>query len=194
MTSPLQAASNRSNAEKSTGPKTRRGRKKSSQNARKHGLTAPVTVTEVERYWRIIVNDARRDFPPEVADPKDRIAMRLAAAEAQVARANAFEAIIEKSAAEPPPEIETEMLYEVSVELANAAFHGGMSREGMEMKLAFYQFLHAVKKDRERMIPKDRRLAARYMNEAEARRHKALKEWIEIQCVFTETKPITTLG
>jgi len=180
MTSPGQAASNRSNAEKSTGPKTRRGRKKSSQNARKHGLTAPITVTEVERYWRIIVNDALRDFPPEPADPKDRIAMRLAAAEAQVARANAFEEIIEKSAAEPPPKIETQMLHEVSVDLANAALHGGMSREDMEMKLALYQFIFAVKDDRKRTTRKNRSLAARYINEAEARRHKALKEWVAV--------------
>ena len=190
MTSPRKAASNRSNAKKSTGPNTRRGRKKSSQNARKHGLTSPVTVTEVERYWRIIVNDDSRDYPADPTVPADRAALRLAAAEAQIARAIAFDAIVEMSAAEPPPGIETEMLREVSLELTTALFHGGMSREDMEFKLAFYKFIHAVKADRVRKTRRDRRIAERYRNEAEARRHKALKEWVAVSCDFPKQSQI----
>src|SRR4051794_23129064 len=40
--SPARAAASRANSRKSTGPKTERGRRASSQNARKHGLRAEV--------------------------------------------------------------------------------------------------------------------------------------------------------
>src|SRR5271165_5556385 len=42
MTSPSKRAANLANAQASTGPKTARGRARSAQNARKHGLSVPV--------------------------------------------------------------------------------------------------------------------------------------------------------
>ena len=42
MSSPAKQNSNRRNALKSTGPKTSSGKKKSSQNARRHGLSQPI--------------------------------------------------------------------------------------------------------------------------------------------------------
>ena len=42
MTTPAQIAANRRNARRSTGPKTRQGKKTSSQNARRHGLLGQV--------------------------------------------------------------------------------------------------------------------------------------------------------
>jgi hypothetical protein len=43
MTSNRQTAANRRNAEKSTGPRSSKGKKRSSQNAHRHGLTKPIT-------------------------------------------------------------------------------------------------------------------------------------------------------
>lgn len=44
MTTEKQIAANRANAEKSTGPVTPEGKRRSSQNARRHGITAQTTV------------------------------------------------------------------------------------------------------------------------------------------------------
>ncbi|MGE4609830.1 MAG: hypothetical protein AAED33_00225 [Paracoccaceae bacterium] len=41
MTTERQKATNTANAKKSTGPKSSAGRKRSANNARRHGLTAP---------------------------------------------------------------------------------------------------------------------------------------------------------
>jgi hypothetical protein len=54
MTSERQRAANRANAAKSTGPRTKAGKAKASQNARWHGLNValsrePGAVDEVER-------------------------------------------------------------------------------------------------------------------------------------------------
>src|SRR5690349_18002072 len=46
-TDPARAARNRANAARSTGPRTPEGKKRSSQNARTHGLTATTPPTDV---------------------------------------------------------------------------------------------------------------------------------------------------
>ncbi|QRM28262.1 hypothetical protein [Microvirga sp. VF16] len=44
MTSPQQRASNRANAQKSSGPRSKEGKARSARNALKHGLAAPVAL------------------------------------------------------------------------------------------------------------------------------------------------------
>ena len=48
MTSLRQIESNRRNAQKSTGPKTQDGKRRASQNAVRHGLTAETVVAPLE--------------------------------------------------------------------------------------------------------------------------------------------------
>ena len=48
MTSLRQIESNRRNAEKSTGPKTQKGKARSSQNSLRHGLTAETVIEPLE--------------------------------------------------------------------------------------------------------------------------------------------------
>ena len=65
MTSERQRAANRANAAKSTGPRTKAGRAKASQNAWRHGLATalrsePGVVEEIERIAHAIVVEAGR--------------------------------------------------------------------------------------------------------------------------------------
>ena len=76
MTSERQRAANRANAAKSTGPRTKPGKAKASQNARWHGLAAasrgePGTVEEIERLAQVLVVEARR---PDLIDYARRVA------------------------------------------------------------------------------------------------------------------------
>ena len=76
MTSERQQVANRANAAKSTGPRTKAGKAKASQNARWHGLSAalggePGAVEEIERLTRAIVVEANR---PDLIDCAQRVA------------------------------------------------------------------------------------------------------------------------
>ena len=68
--SAAQLAANQANAKLGTGPKTEKGKKTSSQNARRHGFTAQVTVmTEEDRiHHDAFVADLIADFAPVGAE------------------------------------------------------------------------------------------------------------------------------
>ncbi len=85
MTTVRRARANRKNARSSTGPKTRRGKARSAQNARRHGLSIPVLLdpkwsNEVRALARIITG---KDRNPE----HQEFARRVAAAQIDVVRA-----------------------------------------------------------------------------------------------------------
>ena len=66
MATERQIAANRANAKRSTGPKTKRGCRASSNNALKHGLSRPLLIDElfltvVDELTRTLVDDAAND-------------------------------------------------------------------------------------------------------------------------------------
>ena len=80
MTSEAKRAANRRNAEKSTGPKTERGKALSAQNALRHGLRARTVISfdESEPDFLAFHADIRADFEPADAVEEhlvERIAM-----------------------------------------------------------------------------------------------------------------------
>src|SRR5262244_1578201 len=71
--SDLQLSANRRNAEQSTGPKTKEGKKRSRFNALKHGLTAKVVVVnglEDRKTYQRILKDLVKTYRPRGAAEK----------------------------------------------------------------------------------------------------------------------------
>jgi hypothetical protein len=72
MTSPKKIAANRANAEKSTGPTSSAGKRRSSKNARRHGLSMPIVAdpnwsAEIEALAREIAGAAASEINRELA-------------------------------------------------------------------------------------------------------------------------------
>ena len=66
MTTPAKAKANRRNARRSTGPRTARGKARSSRNALSHGLTAEATV--------LLPGEDPEEFETFAAEMRDELA------------------------------------------------------------------------------------------------------------------------
>ena len=86
MATERQRTANRANAAKSTGPKSRRGKRRAAQNARRHGLTVAPAEKDILRWYRVITNNPAADLREAWTSPSTRAALVLAEAEAQFER------------------------------------------------------------------------------------------------------------
>ena len=93
MTSQKQLESNRANARRSTGPKTPRGKARSSSNALKHGLTAAKIVIgdENPQEFEALRANFERDFQSET-DFERELVERIASYTWRLRRIPVFEA------------------------------------------------------------------------------------------------------
>ena len=93
MTSQKQLESNRANSQRSTGPKTPRGKARSSLNALKHGLTAAQIVIgdEDPQEFEALRANLERDFQPET-DFERELVERIASYTWRLRRIPVFEA------------------------------------------------------------------------------------------------------
>ncbi len=91
MSTARQSTANRANAQRSSGPKSAAGKRKVSQNARRHGLATPPPWDLVTRWYRIITGDVQSRPDPTRQDQREQAAIRLAAAEAQLERTSIAE-------------------------------------------------------------------------------------------------------
>ena len=86
MATKLQVAANRANASKSTGPKTREGRRKSSQNGVRHGLNQPPPHDLVLKYLAPYAKEYSVDTSKAHQTELGRALLTVATAEAQIDR------------------------------------------------------------------------------------------------------------
>ena len=86
MATELQVAANRSNARKSTGPKTREGRRRSSQNGVTHGLNQPPPHDLVLKYLEPYANEYGVDISEAQHTELGRALLAIATADAQIDR------------------------------------------------------------------------------------------------------------
>ena len=150
MATQAQIAANRRNASKSTGPKTDRGRAKSSQNARRHGLRGDVGDALLVEFLEVL----RGSFGWEGEGDIPSSALSLAAAEARrllVARAS--------------QEVQSEMQSSSPLQVQLTALMREMLQDGRHMEV-FDVALRHISLTEERVLRRD--LAERYLSEAEA--------------------------
>ena len=176
------AGDNRSKKKKreSTGPRTSAGKAISSQNARRHGLTARPDVGSVRQWFRIILN--RSDAKLRVDDVlslAEILALSLARAEVQLKRTHLALAAFE---AQDDP-----LLRELSELETKQILYAKIMAHAETPKLFWQEVKLSARVDKRRMdelqifINRKCRLMRRYQG-AKSKRRTAFKNW----CAYLE--------
>ena len=177
------AGDNRSAKKKreGTGPRTSAGKAISSQNARRHGLTAGPDAGSVQQWFRIILN--RSDAKLQVDDVlslAEILALSLARAEVQLRCTHLALAAFE---AQDDP-----LLRELSELETKQILYAKIMADAETPKL-FWQAIKLIARvDKRRMdelqifINRKRRLLRRYHSEAKSKRRTTFKNW----CAYLE--------
>ena len=164
-----------------------------SQNARRHGLTAPLPMHEVEA-WRQVVTDFGR-LTPEGDSGAHAVAWDLAEAEVRLARARAHycDCLAELGRPEPPHKLPKDF-GPVMQALARQLTRD--MAEGLAVDPAALGILTAMERTARGTgagMPvgglRDFRLAARYLAEAASRRRRCLREWINHLNTISRNEP-----
>jgi hypothetical protein len=172
---------------RATGPITAEGKAISSQNARRHGLSAEPDGDLVAAWFNAILDHGEDAYEePNPDDPRREAALRLAIAEARYHRALNK---VDKHDREPnsAQQVANKLLADVRLVL------DGMPRKISEgpadpFDLEYTEF--GVRQLEKLMVEigRERRLYRRYLGEARAQRRKALKAW----CAFNRTENINS--
>ena len=164
-----------------TGPRTSAGKAISSQNARRHGLTAGPDVGSVRQWFRIILN--RPDAKLQVDDVltlAEIFALSLARAEVQLKRTHLALAAFE---AQDDP-----LVREISELETKQLLYAKIMAHAETPKLLWQAIKLIARVDKRRMdelqifINRKRRLLRRYHSEAKSKRRTAFKNW----CAYLE--------
>lgn len=174
MTTRRQIDANRNNAKASTGPRTLTGKQRSSQNASRHGATRRPDVDQIAAWSRIISGDDSAKYSHSQANTP---AGRLAYAEARLCHVKRAE---EKCLAELNDEVVIMASSEQrddGKDIIEESTIGKSPGPGQPL-----QFTHTIKRDPlfpYLQVAKEVATLARYRAEAEARRSRALRQWIQ---------------
>ena len=163
---------------RASGPKTAKGKARSSKNARKHGLNTAPSAEDVFRWFNLILNNpAGAEEEPNSSDARRDTALRLAIAEACYHRAlYLVEAPPHKTS--PGRQLHCglalellDLLMEVENLPTGEVVH---ETDKQELKLGI-----AVLKFLDRAAIREQRLFQRYLGEARSKRKKAFQAWCD---------------
>lgn len=159
MTTTAQRQSNGVNAAHSTGPTSVAGRRRSSQNARRHGLAGEPNAADTYVMAEVIFDG---DWP-ELGTEFYAVGMALAVAEVRRRHAAQHLRDVEEDLASPDPEVDD---LSRRVEAIMADVGADQKREGRRLLASFKRTTSQARAERHR-------LALRYLSEAEAQASKA---------------------
>ncbi len=180
MTTEKQRQANRRNAAKSTGPKTAKGKARSSKNATVHGLSVRTDPEDIVAWMRVILEDGSLDDDEALTHPKYRLARQLATAQAKlhIARKLQNEILLDPNVScAIEPHIE-------AVEAEFADIFQDVIVNGSHPVLE-HQLKHLLKEGNKlrKWLPGFRRRREKWLRQnlskAEARQERALRQWIE---------------
>ena len=185
MASRRQIEANRRNARKSTGPKSRAGKRRASNNAIRHGFHRKIETEEVLPYCEKIAADDDFTIDALLTKPRARLAFQLAEAEARLnavikieqkvwddlsGEAAALEGDKSPIGSMTTREVTDAIREEFDIETDPQELKGQIGR----ILVSSYKTMLRI--NRKELKPS---LARRYRKEAEANRQHLLKEWIE---------------
>lgn len=171
MTSTAQIRANRQNARRSTGPRTPLGRSASSQNARRHGLTAAPPGEAVLAHLRAILDDPSATPEAAPVTPIGAAALALATAEARLDRAREHAATV--AIRQPQQELRDE------IEMVTDTLLDDDYRFDLDTQASGHRLLQRLTRASARADVTELRSARRYLSEAEASRRKALRKFMD---------------
>jgi hypothetical protein len=172
MTSAAQIHANRQNARRSTGPRTPLGLRASSQNARRHGLTAAPPAEAVLSHLRAILGDPTACPSEAMKSPRGTAALALATAEARLDQARAHTGSMSTHQPGTTGREEIEQAIDTLLR-TKSQFNFVMQATDEDI---FQRIMAAGTQYDERTL----RAARRHLSEAHAARRKALRRYIRL--------------
>lgn len=175
MTGEEIAARNRMNAQKSTGPRTARGKAIVAGNARRHGATARPDPEVVATWLRIILDDPQ--IEPNALIPSDELSFRaLMLAQAEARLVTAGTSLREFEARMPLIlRLGKRLTYEDIIE---GWASGELERPDRTLTQSEVGRKIQAKKKKYQAAERRQRLLKRYLGEARAQRRKAFSAWV----------------
>lgn len=172
MTSPRKSLSNRRNASRSSGPKSREGKRRVAGNAVKHGLTGALPQEAVLAWYRAILGDEDAVIDPLDMHSRSRAELELAEACAQLQRVS---------------RAEEQFLLDLALDARPVSVKEVKARPEVTLEERVAEFLSQVRREAEteptgrareaiNEIAKRLKTLTRYKNEAESRRRRALRD------------------
>jgi hypothetical protein len=179
MATKLQVAANRSNASKSTGPKTTEGRRRSSQNGVRHGLNQPPPHNLVLKYLEPYAKEYGVDISEAHQTELGRALLSIATADAQIDRVLT---VIANAPTHDDERKRAEFWMDYLLTYPRRSGQDAIYRQAIKL-------IHRCEQNADRRNYSNPKTRNRYLDAAINKRRKAIKRLHALLSEFSEAKP-----